>query len=359
MMAKSPGQPLRFFALLMIGWTAVRVAAHYGPPGIPLPTVHRPAPVIAAARLSPSVTAIQSPSPSPLRPKAAALIKAPRFPLLTATRAAPSPRPFHTFDQGAAAKLLASIHFTASFANRHFASDDMGSAPTAIARPISLPPSQKNAHGDRWRGSAWLLWRPGQASPSDVAPVGRLGGSQAGLRLDYALAPASPLRPAAYARLTSALERPTAPEGAIGLAIQPFPALPIGFAVERRIKLGDGARNAMALLAVGGFGPTRIAPGIDAEAYAQAGMVGFHRQDAFIDGKLSLLSPVADTPFRIGASISGGAQPNVERLDIGPELQVRLPLPQTAARLSIEWRERIAGKAAPRSGLTVTLAADF
>jgi hypothetical protein len=61
----------------------------------------------------------------------------------------------------------------------------------------------------------------------------------------------------------------------------------------------------------------------------------------------------------LGVALSGGAQPGVSRLDIGPQLQIRLPLPQGGARLSVEWRERIAGDAKPGSGLAITLAADF
>lgn len=182
-----------------------------------------------------------------------------------------------------------------------------------------------------------------------------MGGSQIGARLDYVLNPAT----TAYARASSALESPAAPEAAIGLSLQLFTSLPVNVAVERRIALGAGARDAMAVMAVGGFGPTPVALGMEAQAYAQAGIVGFRHRDAFIDGKLSLLAPVQKTALRVGAAISGGAQPGVERLDIGPEMQVRLPLQPVAARLSIEWRERIAGRAAPASGLALTLGADF
>ena len=113
------------------------------------------------------------------------------------------------------------------------------------------------------------------------------------------------------------------------------------------------------MLAVGGIGPARIAPSLEVEAYAQGGMVGFRSRDLFADGKISLLSPLGNSPVRLGASLSGGAQPQVERLDIGPELQIRLPLKPVGARLSIEWRERIAGGAAPTSGPALTLGADF
>ncbi|MDI1295297.1 MAG: hypothetical protein PSY12_05345 [bacterium] len=204
-----------------------------------------------------------------------------------------------------------------------------------------------------------MLWRDGSGTKADAAAAGRLGGSQAGIRLDIDLTPSAHSRTAAYTRITSALQRPAAPEAAIGLAFQPVRTIAISVAAERRISLGKGARNANTVMAVGGFGPTYLTPAIQAEGYAQAGMVGFRSRDAFIDGKFSLFSPLSGTPIRIGASLSGGAQPQVERLDIGPELQVRLPLPQIATRVSLEWRQRIAGNAAPASGLAITLAADF
>lgn len=227
-------------------------------------------------------------------------------------------------------------------------------APVAV--PLA-PPAQSPT--DRWRGSAWLLWREGSATPANAVTAGRLGGSQAGLRLDYDLTPHAPGRLAAYGRVSAAINKPASPEGALGVAWQPVRAIPVSLAAERRIALGNGARNANTLMAAGGFGPTPVARGLEAEAYAQAGMVGFRSRDLFIDGKFSLLSPVTHTPFRLGASVSGGAQPQVERLDIGPEVQLRLPLPRLSTRLSVEWRERIAGNAAPASGLAVTLGADF
>jgi hypothetical protein len=113
------------------------------------------------------------------------------------------------------------------------------------------------------------------------------------------------------------------------------------------------------MFAAGGFGPTAVALGLEAEGYAQAGMVGLRSRDLFADGKLSLMVPLRCHPLRIGGSISGGAQPGVERLDISPEIQVRLPIPNMASRVSVEWRERIAGQASPPSGLTVTLGGDF
>jgi hypothetical protein len=102
---------------------------------------------------------------------------------------------------------------------------------------------------------------------------------------------------------------------------------------------------------------------MEAEGYAQAGMVGLQGLDGFADGKASLgyrLMPGNERrSLTLGASLSGSIQPGASRLDVGPELRLRLPLGPASVRLSTEWRQRIAGNARPASGPAVTLAADF
>lgn len=61
----------------------------------------------------------------------------------------------------------------------------------------------------------------------------------------------------------------------------------------------------------------------------------------------------------LGGMIASSAQPGVERLDIGPEIRLRLPVGQGGLRLSAEWRARIAGNARPASGPAITLITDF
>lgn len=363
-------RPLRFFAMLMLGWIAVRLAGQDGmsPRAPSMPATSILAPSILALPARPSLTRLLDPPVALAATGAPAAWKlAERGPGRWAfpahvRAAATSPRP-----QAASASeevdtnvdLMAFIHFAMGFANRHYASDAdymSGFQPTAAPAPMRAP---MRAKPDRWRAGSWALWRPGGAASGDAVTPGRLGGSQAGLRVEYELTPRAKSRTVAYGRLTSALQHPAAPESAIGLSIQPFRTIPISLAAERRIALGQGARNANAIMAVGGFGPTPLLPAIEAEGYAQAGIVGFRRGDRFIDGKVSLLAPVGGTPVRVGAALSGGAQPGISRLDIGPELQVRLPLPNLAARVAVEWRQRVAGDARPGSGLAVTLAADF
>lgn len=352
---KTSGRPIRFFALLMVGWVAARLFIQPAPPQpfIPIPEF--------AAVVAPSLPVA---SPTLIQPAIAKTLPVPHL-QWAIHRASSSPftnpaltaAPPTQVPDVMPVDLLDFIAFSMAFANRHYATDPDYNRATPSPSPAPLLLSTSN-RPDRWHGSAWMLWRDNGTSPTDAA-IGRLGASQAGLRVDYDLTPAAPSRTVAYARATSALQRPAAPEAAIGLAIQPVRTIPVSLAVERRIALGQGARNANAVMAVGGFGPTPVGRGLEAEAYAQAGMVGFNRRDAFIDGKVSLLSPVSTSRLRIGAALSGGAQPGVERLDIGPEMQVRLPLPNVPARVAIEWRERVAGRAAPASGLAITLAADF
>ena len=70
-------------------------------------------------------------------------------------------------------------------------------------------------------------------------------------------------------------------------------------------------------------------------------------------------APASTFDLSLGASISGGAQPGVSRLDVGPELRLRLPFAPDRMRLSAEWRQRIAGDASPPSGPAITLIAAF
>lgn len=60
-----------------------------------------------------------------------------------------------------------------------------------------------------------------------------------------------------------------------------------------------------------------------------------------------------------GFAVSGGVQPSLSRLDIGPQLSVRFPLGHGHARVAVEWRERVAGNARPASGPAIMLASDF
>lgn len=347
--AVGSGRPLRFFLLVIAAWIGGRVTMQLLGGALVTPTdpLHQAPDRVAKAPAPPSFPPLaSSPRVAPL-PRHAAPIRQPG-----------------TASNGGALDLMDFIRFTTAFSGRHYgASSALAAlADTETARapwPVAIPAAPPPPGNDRWRASAWMLWRPEGAATSASLSGGQLGASQAGARFDYDLTPHAPSRLAAYARVSAALAHPTQPEAALGVAIQPSRHLPVSIGVERRIALDRTARNAMAVVIAGGFGPREALPGLMAEGYAQTGMVGARSRDAFVDGRLSITHPVDRTAMALGASLSGGAQPGVHRVDVGPALHVRLPTAPVAARMMMEWRERVSGQARPRSGLALTLAADF
>jgi hypothetical protein len=218
----------------------------------------------------------------------------------------------------------------------------------------------------RFTLDAWALLRFGvndAASPS-LAPTGQLGGSQGGMRLAYVLDDKGSL--SAFARVSRPLRGPGGSEAAVGLSAKPFANVPLQVAVERRIALEAGGRDAMAAYVAGGTGPDVIgkgpAKGLEVETYGQAGIVGMKRRDGFVDAMVRLAQPVPLNETRkmtVGAAIWGGAQPGVSRIDIGPQIQLRGREKDLRYRLSVDWRERVAGDARPGSGVAITLVAGF
>ncbi|MFT3966833.1 MAG: hypothetical protein QM690_13230, partial [Sphingobium sp.] len=128
----------------------------------------------------------------------------------------------------------------------------------------------------------------------------------------------------------------------------------------RREGLSEGGRSACAVLMAGGIDPVEIGQGFRLDGYAQAGIVGFNRRDGFADGRLTLERPLAGaSAIALGAGLWGGTQPGASRLDIGPQASIRLRAGSTALRIGAEWRERIAGNAAPSSGPALSIGTDF
>ncbi|HET6535129.1 MAG TPA: hypothetical protein VFG41_03010, partial [Sphingomicrobium sp.] len=60
--------------------------------------------------------------------------------------------------------------------------------------------------------------------------------------------------------------------------------------------------------------------------------------------------------FSAGFGVWGGAQPGLYRVDAGPRISMRV---RKNIRVDFDWRQRLAGNAAPGSGPAITLAADF
>jgi hypothetical protein len=231
--------------------------------------------------------------------------------------------------------------------------------PAAPSPSPRLDLDQAIRSASRWSGSAWVYAREGSADRS-LAALGQLGGSQAGARLRWRINPGDQLRTALYGRLSSPLEDASGAEAAFGAEWHPLPGQPVWIAAERRVALGRQGRNAWSAYAAGGIWKPGLPLGLTLDGYAQVGVVGAKRRDLFADGALRLSRPIASAQGpRLGAGIWGAAQPGVARVDVGPHARVPLKVAKQPFSISADYRVRVAGHAAPGSGMAITVASDF
>jgi hypothetical protein len=328
------GRPLRFLAVTLIGWTALRVAMLW-------PAAPTAATLIET--LVPPAVATQSPLPIANGPP----------PAPTGIARARASHPVHR--EPAAPHRLAALAMDGLV---RFDDPQIGApAPVAIAQPRAfsflMPGVRQPQH--HWSIDFWLLARRG-ATPHDGFGGSQLGGSQAGVRLAYKLD--APHRLAAFARADTPLSG-KGREVAAGLDWQPT-RLPIRIIAEQRVPL-DGGKAVPAAGMVGGVGPVEH-HGLRLEAYGQAGIVARHGGEGFVDGAVRAsrsLGQLAGLDFDLGAGVWGGAQRDAARLDLGPTLGVTLPVRHHAIRIALDWRERVACDARPGSGPTLTIGASF
>lgn len=235
------------------------------------------------------------------------------------------------------------------------------SAPIAETAGLTVAPTAPTgpASTDRWAASAWLFGR----SMAGQVPLGQglLGGSQAGVRGAWRIDRAG--RVELYARLVSSGRPGDGAEGAVGVSARLLDNVPVRVSLERREQLtGSGGRSALALFASGGVDDIRLPLQARLSGYAAAGVVGARRRDLFAESAVTVRRPLAQIgPVAVDASAGAwaAAQPGLERVDAGPGLSARWRIGAVEPRLSVDWRQRVAGDAAPQSGVAVTLAADF
>ncbi len=229
----------------------------------------------------------------------------------------------------------------------------LSDAPPPLLGAPSLP---LQTLPSRWSASAWAFLRRGE-SPQ-LAAGGTLGGSQIGGRISYRIND-DEVRPLSVsAGFYAPLGRPAGSEAAMGLEWKPIAELPVRLLAERRQKVGREGRSAFAAMAYGGVSEAAIGPALF-DAYAQAGVVGVRSRDLFADGSVAITLPIdEERSFKLGAGAWAAAQPGVSRLDVGPQLSIKIPGTRKL-RLNADWRVRIAGDAAPASGPSLTLATEF
>lgn len=238
-------------------------------------------------------------------------------------------------------------------------------APARSDTPSGPRPASLASGPRRWSLSGWVFLRQGSSGPAAVggAAVPSYGASQAGGVLRYHLAPGSGHQPAAHLRPTSALRNTDEAELALGLAARPLARVPVALMGEARLRQrGEGVALRPAVLAVTEFPAQSLPRGFEAETYVQAGYVGGAGATAFADGQARITAPLVRIDpgtMRAGAGVWGGAQKGAARLDIGPTAQLDVPVGGGSARLALDYRVRVAGDAAPGSGLALTLSTGF
>ncbi|MBW4330645.1 hypothetical protein KY084_07110 [Stakelama sp. CBK3Z-3] len=341
------GRPLRFAGSIIAGWTMVRVGFLWFSTGSLTQALDQAVPLAHLPRMQ---TAGDSPGPITAHAAIGGVRSAVAPPAAEWPREKPSSNPRTAIvDQRISARrerlALAGL---VTFGEARARCDAPSPRLNALA---PLRPASK-----RWQASGWIFYRPG-GGDAFAANLPSLGGSQAGFRAAYTLDTEH--------RLSASLRvaAPLAMDGAelmAGIAWQPFDA-PVTVLAEERFGL-DHQGSAPSLTLVGGQGPEPVAPGVDMESYGEIGAIARDRIDYFAGASLRLshkIARVAGQSIRIGTGAWGGIQRGAKRLDIGPSLSSDVALAGGNARLSIEWRQRVAGNAAPGSGLALTLGTDF
>lgn len=232
---------------------------------------------------------------------------------------------------------------------------EAASMPTATASmlPLSTPPLQPQelVEDRRLRGHVWGHYRQDTSGLPSLAPGGTLGGSQAGVRLLYRVAPGLDLS----ARNVGSLGNFAGSEAALGVRYAPFANLPLAITAERRQRVHGFGRSDFAAFAEYGAYGVAMPAGFTADGFAQAGMVGLDGKGWFLDAQLAATRPLY-RDMRLGAGVWTAAQRGLSRVDIGPRLTV--PVGNQLA-LHADYRVNVAGNAAPGSGATITFAKDF
>lgn len=346
-MTPAAGRPLRFLMLVLGGWTAMRIAVLM-PEAAELAGLVTADAAPAAIRIASLPPRLRDRWPSGSVAAPPLLARRSSAEAATGTGAAPADR--------VTLALLSRIGFGEPQRRPRPALAAPYAPATQVFTNRLSPPPRPFVAASRLSGSGWLALRDGGGE--SLGPGGQLGGSQGGVRLRYALGAARTL--ALSARL-SAPTRGLGREAALGLEWRPQGS-PVALIAEQRLGL-DGTPGGPALMAVGGIAPRPIAAGFTLEGYAQGGAVlRGGRSEPFADGAMRLARPVARLgagELTLGAGAWGGAQRDAQRLDLGPSLALSLPLADHSLRLSLDWRQRVAGAARPGSGLAITLGSDF
>lgn len=363
------GQPILFLALLLGGWVLLRAATWQAPwpevQDLPDGTMVS----LTSSRLAPNGNeesklpelAEQPSLPTPLAPLERPVILAP-VEAISSSKEEEDPFVEGTHATGHNLLWLAGMAALPLPREVDQAFQRSGQAPAAGTRDLGLTGNQ--AATKRWRVDSWLVLRAGDARKvSGAANPATYGGSQLGAILAFRLAPRDARDPTVYSRASKALVSGGETEVAAGGRVRPLPGLPVTAHAELRVTdhaAGIDLRPAVFLSA--GTDSTPLPLKIRASGYAQLGAVGGKFATAFVDGAAQLQTRLlTDDLGNLDAGIGawGGAQKGAARLDLGPTASARFSLGDAQARVSADWRLRVAGNAEPANGAAITLSTGF
>lgn len=378
------GQPLAALGLVLTLWVGARVLIweepvrppHMAQDPLVMVAEKANAPQPTSDRLPAAPTLLQDPSqPGPVRIEAAGPAPLVRSPVLAPLTGSAPPPPLAS---PPAPEPLVPTGLNGGHQMLWLAAVSQLPVPESVARLVSgrtpTPPlgtAPAATRPRRWSGDGWFLWRdggngfnlPGSGLPGASVPVGTYGASQYGAVLRYRVMPQSGHRPTLYLRGTGSIERPRYEEAALGLSVRPLARIPVAATAELRATRSFGeTRLRPAAALVTELPPLPLPLGLRGEAYLQAGYVGGRGATAFIDGQARLdreVVRIGPAELRAGGGAWGGAQEGARRLDVGPSASLGFSTGGAAARLSADWRFRVAGRAAPSSGPAITLSAGF
>lgn len=285
--------------------------------------------------------------------------------------AMPAQAPMAGRTEAASASDRAALHHFGRISGEDLAmarAQDPIGAPGAV--PFGGPAARmRRPSPDRWSLDAWAFLRQG----SDAAPIsqGRVpiyGASQIGAVAQWRARPGSAFDPRLYARAYRALVANGETELATGASLRPVPSLPLRAAGELRITQSPFSTDVRpAGYVFTELAPFAVAGKVTGELFAGGGYVGGEADTGFVDGQFTLMRPLIDynpaitrqLRLSVGAGAWGGAQEGANRLDLGPTMRLDMLFGKVPARVSLDWRERVTGDAAPESGVAATVSASF
>lgn len=194
------------------------------------------------------------------------------------------------------------------------------------------------------------------------------GASQIALNLQHRLGNAGANDPRVFARAYRAFVPDGEQEIAGGFSARPVGKVPVrAFAEVRLTQNSFGTDIRPAAYAVTELAPASLPLDFTLETYAGAGYVAGDAATGFVDGQIAATREIArfdgagGSPVRVslGAASWGGAQKDASRFDVGPTMRIDLSVGEVPARISLDWRERVGGDAAPDAGLAATISTRF